>query len=43
MICILEPDPFFAAGLYHEHFEPVSDDAVRQLLAGESRSVQADA
>ncbi len=36
VVCILEPDPFFAVGLYYEHFEPVSDDAVCQLLAGES-------
>ena len=33
MFCILEPDPFFAVGLYYEHFEPVSNDAVRQLPA----------
>ena len=43
MVCILEPDPFFAVGLYYEHFEPVSEDADCQLLAEGIRSVQADA
>jgi len=43
LVCILEPDPFFAVGLYYEHFEPVSNDAVRQLLAKETRSVRSEA
>lgn len=43
VVCILEPDPFFAVGLYYEHFEPVSNDAVRQLLAEGTRSVRSEA
>jgi len=43
VVCILEPNQFFAVGLYYEHFEPVSDDAVRELLAERIRSVRVDA
>ena len=43
VVSILEPDSFFAVGLYYEHFEPVSDDAVRQLLAEWNQSVCAEA
>ena len=43
VVCILEPSRFFAVGLYYEHFEPVSDDAVRELLAEGIRSVRVDA
>ncbi len=43
VVCILEPNQFFAVGLYYEHFEPVSDDAVRELLAEGIRSVRVDA
>jgi len=42
VVCVLEPDSFFAVGLYYEQFEPISDDAVRQLLAEAVRSVRAD-
>jgi predicted phosphoribosyltransferase len=35
--------PVLRRGLYYEHFEPVSDDAVCQLLAEGIRSVQVDA
>lgn len=40
--CIVEPDSFFAVGLYYAHFEPVSDDEVRQLLADGSRFIRAE-
>jgi putative phosphoribosyl transferase len=43
VVCLLEPDPFFAVGRYYQDFQPVSDDAVRQLLAEGIRSVRVDA
>jgi predicted phosphoribosyltransferase len=32
VVCLAEPDPFFAIGLYYEHFEPVEDAEVLRLL-----------
>lgn len=32
VVCPLQPDPFVAVGLYYEHFEPVEDEQVRELL-----------
>lgn len=32
VVCLSEPDPFYAVGLYYEHFEPVEDDEVERIL-----------
>jgi predicted phosphoribosyltransferase len=32
VVCSLQPEPFGAVGLYYEHFEPVEDEQVRELL-----------
>ena len=32
VICLAEPEPFFAVGLYYERFEPVEDGQVVRLL-----------
>jgi putative phosphoribosyl transferase len=32
VVCLAEPDPFFAIGLYYEHFEQVEDTEVLRLL-----------
>lgn len=32
VVCALQPEPFGAVGLYYEHFEPVEDEQVRELL-----------
>ncbi|HEX5479135.1 MAG TPA: phosphoribosyltransferase family protein [Dehalococcoidia bacterium] len=31
-VCLHTPEPFWAVGLYYEHFEPVSDEEVRRHL-----------
>lgn len=33
VVCLSQPEPFFAVGLYYEHFEPTEDDVVQQILA----------
>ena len=40
VVCLYQPEPFFAVGLHYEHFEPTEDDEVLRLLreAGEHRS-----
>jgi putative phosphoribosyl transferase len=35
VICLLEPEPMFAVGLWYEHFEPTSDAEIATLLAGD--------
>ena len=32
VVCLHQPEPFGAIGLYYHHFEPVEDPKVRQLL-----------
>jgi putative phosphoribosyl transferase len=32
LICLFEPEPFFAVGLYYEHFDPTEDEEVQQAL-----------
>jgi putative phosphoribosyl transferase len=32
VVCPMQPEPFGAVGLYYEHFEPVEDEQVRELL-----------
>ncbi len=32
VVCPLQPESFGAVGLYYEHFEPVEDEQVRELL-----------
>jgi len=34
VLCLLEPEPMWAVGLWYEHFEPTSDAEVAKLLAG---------
>jgi predicted phosphoribosyltransferase len=33
VICALTPKPFYAVGLWYEHFSQTTDDEVRDLLA----------
>ena len=33
VVCLYEPDPFWAVGLYYRHFEAVEDAEVQHLLA----------
>ena len=40
MICLHAPDPFWAVGLYYEHFDPVADEDVRALLEHSSPTVR---
>jgi len=35
VICLLEPEPLWAVGLWYEHFEPTSDAEIARLLAGD--------
>lgn len=37
VICLERPEAFRAVGLYYDHFEPVDDTVVRQLLDGYAR------
>lgn len=32
LVCLYEPEQFWAVGRYYQHFAPVEDDEVRQLL-----------
>lgn len=32
VVCLDEPEPFYAVGLYYQHFEPVEDEEVQRLL-----------
>jgi putative phosphoribosyl transferase len=32
VVCLESPEPFWAVGLYYEHFEPTEDEAVEQIL-----------
>ena len=34
VVCLLEPEPMWAVGLWYEHFEPTSDAEIARLLAG---------
>jgi putative phosphoribosyl transferase len=38
VICLAEPEPFGAVGVYYEHFEPVEDETVARLLRQPARS-----
>ena len=33
IVCAIMPEPFYAAGLWHEDFSQTIEDAVRELLA----------
>jgi len=33
VVCLLQPDPMWAVGLWYEHFEPTSDREIAELLA----------
>jgi predicted phosphoribosyltransferase len=39
VVCLSEPDPFYAVGLHYRDFEPVEEDEVRRLLEARSRAV----
>lgn len=32
VVCLFEPEPFWAVGLYYENFEPIEDTEVQRLL-----------
>lgn len=32
VICLQQPEPFWAVGAHYQHFEPVDDDTVQELL-----------
>lgn len=32
VVCLAEPQPFYAVGLYYQDFAPVTDDQVKELL-----------
>lgn len=32
VVCLHQPEPFYAVGLYYDHFEPVEDADVQQIL-----------
>lgn len=32
VVCLSEPEPFFAVGLYYQHFEPTEDAEVQEIL-----------
>src|SRR5947207_3032762 len=32
VVCAFTPEPFFAVGLWYEHFDQTTDDEVRELL-----------
>jgi putative phosphoribosyl transferase len=34
VVCLLEPEPMVAVGLWYEHFEPTADAEIAKLLAG---------
>jgi putative phosphoribosyl transferase len=34
VVCVLQPETFWAVGLWYEHFEQIADAEVAQLLAG---------
>jgi putative phosphoribosyl transferase len=34
VVCLYELEPFWAVGLYYEHFEPVEDAEVQKILQG---------
>jgi putative phosphoribosyl transferase len=36
--CLHQPEPFVAIGLYYEHFEPVEDEQVRELVLEAARA-----
>ena len=33
VVCLFQPEPFWAVGFYYEHFEPTEDDEVQQILS----------
>lgn len=39
-LCLFTPEPFHAVGLWYAHFDQVSDDTVRALLAADFRSTR---
>jgi predicted phosphoribosyltransferase len=39
-VCLWQPEPFGAIGLYYEHFVQISDDEVRELLESTTRVVE---
>ncbi|MBI4506810.1 MAG: hypothetical protein HY691_14860, partial [Chloroflexi bacterium] len=32
VVCLAEPEPFFAVGLYYQHFDPTEDAEVQEIL-----------
>ncbi len=42
LVCLHEPEDFWAVGFYYQHFEPVEDDEARELLRQAQRRVLAN-
>lgn len=40
VVCLAQPEPFFAVGLHYEHFEPTEESEVRALLEQAPHPVQ---
>jgi putative phosphoribosyl transferase len=43
IVCLLEPDPMWAVGLWYEHFEPTGDTEIAALLADSAQRARPDA
>jgi putative phosphoribosyl transferase len=43
LVCPLQPDPFYAVGLYYGNFDPVEDSEVQRILGGAVAEVQTGA
>jgi putative phosphoribosyl transferase len=42
VVCLFEPDPMWAVGLWYEHFEPTADAEIAELLSNRSDGVHAE-
>jgi len=40
LICLAQPSPLHAVGLWYDHFEPVTDDEVRNAMAETSQAAE---
>lgn len=43
VVCPLQPEPFGAVGLYYEHFEPIEDEQVQEMLEEGVRGTEREA
>lgn len=42
VVCLRQPEPFVAIGIYYHHFEPVEDEQVRELLLDVARETRSN-